>query len=485
MAKFTPTTAFEERLTESIASNTLTIPISSVKDRDGNLLPISATNKGYFTIEPGTSREESIVCDDIQESPPALIVATNGRGLAASGDSEVGSSGRAYSHNAGSKIIMTDIAQFFGNFVSYMEPSAEPTYSPVEDNDLTTRAWVENRNGYWEGAVANFAALPVGVNDGEARVTLDDGKIYTWDSTTSTWIIAGAGGGAGTVYITTKLGTEAEGDDNKTFELDSGSFPDKKYLQVYKNGVLMSEGATNDYIATGSNQAVFNDEVEDDDVITLLVVSVDLYNPDWNNVNDDVLPDVTETYDIGSTTKKFKDLHLSGDVSANSYSGDGTNLDDGANKLVSGTGANQLLRLDADEKIPAVDGSNLTNVGISKVGAATYDLSTASGVQNIAHGLGRVPKFVRIDGQIFAATSASTPPVRGFTVYDGTTQASISTYKMGNPGYETTANFRFSNAVSDGVNQTGVVTFDATNIIITWTKNGSPTGTLNLVWEAR
>lgn len=117
MSKFTPTTAWEQRLTESIASNTLIIPVSSVKDRDGNILPISSDNKGYFTLEPGTAREESIVCDDIQESPPALIVATNGRGLSASGDSETGSSDRAFNHNAGMKIIMTDIAQFFGNFV--------------------------------------------------------------------------------------------------------------------------------------------------------------------------------------------------------------------------------------------------------------------------------------------------------------------------------------------------------------------------------
>jgi microcystin-dependent protein len=169
--------------------------------------------------------------------------------------------------------------------------------------------FVNQYDGKWEGAVANFAALPQPATDGEVRVTLDDSKLYVYDLDTTTWNLAGAGGGAGTVYITTKLGTEAEGDDNKTFELNSGSFPDKKYLQVYKNGVLMSEGATNDYVATGSNQAVFNDVVLDDDVITLLVVSVDIYNPAWNLVDGDILPDVTETHDIGSTTKKFKNIY--------------------------------------------------------------------------------------------------------------------------------------------------------------------------------
>ena len=205
-----------------------------------------------------------------------------------------------------------------------------------------------------------YKGLP---NDGEVRVTLDDSKIYVYDLDTTTWTLAGAGGGAGTVYRTTLLGTEAEGDDNKTFQLTTGSFPDKKYFQVYKNGVLMVEGATNDYIATGSNQAVFNDAVEDDDVIDLLVVSIDLYNPAWGNVNADILPDTDNQYDIGSTAKKFKDAHFSGAVSAGSFSGDGSNLDDGANgKLTSGTAANELVRLDGSGKLPPVDGSQLTNL---------------------------------------------------------------------------------------------------------------------------
>lgn len=224
--------------------------------------------------------------------------------------------------------------------------------------------FVNQYDGKWMEAVADFAALPNPASDGEVRVTLDDSKLYVYDLDTTTWNLAGAGGGAGTVYITTLLGTEAVGDDNMTFQLTSGSFPDKKYLQVYKNGVLMSEGAGNDYIATGSNQAVFNDAVLDDDVITLLVVSVDIYNPDWNSVDADVLPDLTDTHDIGSTTKKFKDLHLSGDVTfGGDLNGDGSNLDDGANgKLTSGTAANELVRLDGGAKLPAVDGSNLTNI---------------------------------------------------------------------------------------------------------------------------
>jgi len=120
------------------------------------------------------------------------------------------------------------------------------------------------------GAVANYATLlALTGEDGEARVTLDDGKIYVYNLATTTWIAQTPG--YTNIYITQKLGTEAVGDDNKTFQLDSGSFSDKKYLQVWLNGVLQKEGATFDYVATGGNQAVFNEAVADEDQITMRV----------------------------------------------------------------------------------------------------------------------------------------------------------------------------------------------------------------------
>lgn len=229
--------------------------------------------------------------------------------------------------------------------------------------------FVNQYNGKWMDAVADFATLPQPAEDGEVRVTLDDSKLYVYDLDTTTWNLAGAGGGAGTVYITTLLGTESTGDDNMTFTMTSGSYSSLKYLQVYKNGVLMTEGASNDYQApaTDSNWVAFNEPVEDDDVITLLVVSVDLYNPAWNNVNDDILPGATESYSIGSALKKFTTGFFSGIVSALSFTGDGSNLDDGANgKLTSGVTNGKLVRMTTGDKLPSVDGSNLTNLVASK-----------------------------------------------------------------------------------------------------------------------
>lgn len=110
-----PTTGYSERLTQSITNSATTIYVSSVKDRDLLALPLSSTNKGYFNLEPGGAREESIVCTGVNTSTIALTGCT--RGLLATGTDETGSPSRAFSHNAGSKIIMTNIGQFYGNFV--------------------------------------------------------------------------------------------------------------------------------------------------------------------------------------------------------------------------------------------------------------------------------------------------------------------------------------------------------------------------------
>lgn len=171
---FTPTTAYAERLSVSVAANAATIYVSSVLDRDGILLPLSVTNKGYFTLEPGTSREESIVCTSASSTLNALTGCT--RGLAASGSDETGSSARAYSHNAGSKVIMTDIAQFFGNFVDitnsqtvggikhFTNNPTTSTTTPTSENQIITKKYVDDSvvaggaigseilPGIWEGA---------------------------------------------------------------------------------------------------------------------------------------------------------------------------------------------------------------------------------------------------------------------------------------------------------------------------------------------
>lgn len=116
-----------------------------------------------------------------------------------------------------------------------------------------------------------------------------------------------------------------------------------------------------------------------------------------------------------------------------------------------------------------------------KCGAATYDISTASGTQNIAHGLGSIPKYVKLN-MVFSNGNIDSHTT---TVYNGTTQSS-QYQKSDTDGSTGDFGALFRIYGSDGSDyQSGVITFDATNIIITWTKTGSPTGTANIMWEAQ
>jgi hypothetical protein len=146
----------------------------------------------------------------------------------------------------------------------------------------------------------------------------------------------------------------------------------------------------------------------------------------------------------------------------------------------------------SDAKIPSqkavktyVDGNPITQ----KNGATTYDLDTDSGTQTIAHGLGRTPKFVRLTFWRVGAGGVNW----GTSTYNGTTQIS-----GGIDNYNNTASSWISMAgaggtivlhtgtTGDATNlQTGTITFDGTNITITWVKANLPDGVYNIMWEAQ
>jgi len=131
------------------------------------------------------------------------------------------------------------------------------------------------------------------------------------------------------------------------------------------------------------------------------------------------------------------------------------------------------------DKIETLFNGTFTN------GTTTKNAADASGTQNIAHGLGKIPKKVKITAyaQVDAVGNGEDLMRVSNTVYNGTTQSSLSFYESAGGNAATIAT-TFILTISSGGTQVGVVTFDATNIIITWTKNSSPTGTYTLLWEA-
>ncbi len=109
-------------------------------------------------------------------------------------------------------------------------------------------------------------------------------------------------------------------------------------------------------------------------------------------------------------------------------------------------------------------------LSLTNSGTTSKNLADSSTTQNIAHGLGVVPRSYRVSGAVSGASTSLAISFSGNSITFGSiTIGSITTFTIGSGN----SNY-----------QEGVVTADSTNIIITWTKNGSPSGTASIIWEA-
>lgn len=119
-------------------------------------------------------------------------------------------------------------------------------------------------------------------------------------------------------------------------------------------------------------------------------------------------------------------------------------------------------------------------------GISTHNVAT-TGVQNIAHGLGRVPKKIRITWSMTDQTEFNWS---GVGVYNGVTQSLIVHTFYSNYAMDDSGSLAISGKVVHFENGPGTkqcyatVSFDSTNIILTWSKVGLPTGYIQMMWEA-
>jgi len=118
-------------------------------------------------------------------------------------------------------------------------------------------------------------------------------------------------------------------------------------------------------------------------------------------------------------------------------------------------------------------------------GITTKATSDASTTQNIAHGLGSIPSKIRLTFLPVGGTTS--PSGQAVLAYNGTTKSVVGLMFVNGALRDMSATDIKLYGPTSGNElefQTGVVTFDASNIIITWTKTNSPTGTFNIMWEA-
>lgn len=172
----------------------------------------------------------------------------------------------------------------------------------------------------------------------------------------------------------------------------------------------------------------------------------------------------------------------------------GLSVSSGVVNVNTGTGANQIVKLNSSSQIPAVSGALLTNLPstmVVKNGSTTKDM-TANTTTTIAHGLGTTPKLVKIHMNVALTDAASIlRAVSSYGSYDGSTQNCH--YVAGSTngttllsGQDTSNGVHYGYGASAGADvdkMTGVISCDATNITITWTETNSTIGTGNIHWE--
>jgi LysM repeat protein len=373
--------AIRQSLASGASRSNTTLNIDPIITSDGHRWTMADIGDIAFAkIDPGTSNEEIISFSTITDNTTYYTL--GGINWGYNYNDLTTSTSNYKRHNSGARFIITDDDHYLRyQYVNQYDGLMHDSYTPTTDQQVATVGYVQTYNGYYESPVATYADLPTGVNGGEMRITLDDGKVYTWQTSTATWILAGAGGGAGIVYRTDTVVTSTA---QMTYKLDSGSWPAKNYLQVFRNGQLLVEGAGNDYTATTTGDTItLLAAPVIGEVITLRVESIDFYNAEWVNVNTDLTPDIDATHDVGTTSLRFRDLNIS------------------RNAVVGGT-------------LNVVGETYINNRNINYISRSTstyyatntpFSGGTVSGTFNITHNLGYMPTWMKVYDSCYTRTS--------------------------------------------------------------------------------
>lgn len=158
-AGYTPVTGYQSRTTSYIAANATTIPVASTRDKAGNQIVLSdisasSTVRVFMSLATGTAKEEILYCTGVTASSWTGCV----RGLSFQGGDATASSTLAFAHNAGTSIIITDVGQFFSEFVDMSSsqtifgtktfntlPRATSTSSLCgSNNEFCTKYYIDN-----------------------------------------------------------------------------------------------------------------------------------------------------------------------------------------------------------------------------------------------------------------------------------------------------------------------------------------------------
>lgn len=113
--------------------------------------------------------------------------------------------------------------------------------------------------------------------------------------------------------------------------------------------------------------------------------------------------------DASTTVKGVVEIATTAEITAGTSAGaTGAKLVVPADAV--GTSASKIVQLDSSARLPAVDGSQLTNIPypVFKTGKSSRTSATGTGTLDIAHGLGAAPKLFKLS-YYYAQTGGSNP----------------------------------------------------------------------------
>ena len=468
-----------KRLAVSINASSTTLQLSDVLGWDGvALTPTIIGDKLYATLR----NPQGTLLEIIQLDPTSLSGTTFTillRGMKFEGDLSTEVTGNKLSWTKGDTIVElgTDTPQLLNNLVRIVDAQtiagiktfsslpATTAGNPVADNDLARKLYVDT-------VVGGIATTINVIVPGTAGETLVAGNLIYFDDTDNEWkkcdadtaatvenTLLGIAQGAGSDGVAITAGVLIRGLDANQSGLTAGAI---YYASNTAGGLSASAGTVEVTIgfAYSATQFYFNprfnQQLTEDQQDALAGTSGTPASGNKFVTNDDVA--------AAATASKVARRNATGDIT-----------------VPTTPSANE----DAASK-SYVD----TFLNIYKNGTTSYDLATASGTQTIAHGLGVTPKFIRITA-ISNQNSATEASIDSVGVYNGTTNsnihrgilASTQTYKSSSDNTNIVAIVvDYSGGIEVG--QKAVATFNATNITLTWTKAGTPTGTVYFMWEA-
>lgn len=114
-------------------------------------------------------------------------------------------------------------------------------------------------------------------------------------------------------------------------------------------------------------------------------------------------------------------------------------------------------------------------------GTTTRDMTAATGSVNIAHSLGIAPIKVRITALLWTSV---TDNQFSFGVFNGVDGNTLYLSNVAGGAAAASGGTGIVNLNIGANSQIATVAVDATNIILSWTKTGTPTGTAQILWEA-